>query len=130
MESIGNGSKKTGKLRHSNSPTENPHSRHKRVFAEILYIYLISLLDIYLILPPWGRHATTSRKEITKKKRIGAEGETIHPNPGNGCAYGGRRKEQNTEGRAKEKNREREREKRREYINFFPNINKAIKAFI
>ena len=32
------------------------------------------------------------KKERTKKKRIGAEGEIIHPNPGNLCAYGGRRK--------------------------------------
>ena len=64
------------------------------------YIYL---LDIYLIPLPWGKHATIPRKETRrgkKKEWIGAEAETIHPDPGNNwCAYGGRRKEKETEGK-------------------------------
>ena len=46
----------------------------------------------------------TRRREL--KKRIEAEGESIHPDPGSGCAYGERRKEQKIEGKTKERNRE------------------------
>ena len=55
---------------------------------------------------PQGRHPTMPRdkKERTKKKWIEAKGESIQPNSGNGCTYGGR-KEQKTEGRIKERNK-------------------------
>ena len=45
------------------------------------------LIFIYLFIRhiPYSTTAGNKRdkKESTKKKRIGAEGETIHPNPGN-----------------------------------------------
>ena len=47
------------------------------------------------------------KKERTKKKGIEAEDENIHPNPDNWCVYGGRRKEQITEQRPKERNKAR-----------------------
>ena len=47
------------------------------------------------------------KKERRKKKWIGAESETPYPISSNGCAYGGRRKEQKTEERKKERSRER-----------------------
>ena len=43
------------------------------------------------------------KKERTKKKRIEAESETIHPNPGNLCAHRGLR----TDGKRKKKGKER-----------------------
>ena len=54
-----------------------------------------------------GAHQRLRKREEGKKKWFGTEGEIIHPNPVNLCAYGDRRREQETEGRTKERNRER-----------------------
>ena len=61
----------------------------------------------YIYYPDTAGSARNNAKERKKKKRIGAECETIHTNPGNWYAYRERRKEQKTERRTKEQKTER-----------------------
>ena len=76
---------------------------------ENTHIYnFFNLLGIHLIPLLRGRRATMPSKKTRKKGQRktdrGRRGETIHTNPGERCAYGGRRTEQKTKN---ERNRER-----------------------
>ena len=68
----------------------------KRIITQFSRIFIYLLYEH--LLPPWrDQHAPKPRKERRRKERgsekmeekkdRGKEGETTHPNPGNGCAH-------------------------------------------
>ena len=60
----------------------------------ITYIYILFIRHLPYLPTARNNAKKRDRKERTKKKRILMEGKTIHPNAGNWCAHGGRRREQ------------------------------------
>ena len=75
--------------------------------TKYIYIYIFFYLFIFLFikqLPKPGSPGSTrnnakkrNKKERRKKKTDRGRGYTLHPNPRNWCAYGGRRKERKTD---------------------------------